>query len=58
MPAPNPAKGETTTMNPNHNRARAHQRPGLRRRAARRWANTLARLAEAGREHGADDAAW
>ena len=45
-------------MNPNHNRARAHQRPGLRRRAARRWANTLARLAEAGREHGADAAAW
>jgi hypothetical protein len=44
-------------MNPNHNPAAAHQRRGLRR-AARRWAGTLGRLAAAGRQDGADAAAW
>jgi hypothetical protein len=44
-------------MNPNHNPAAAHKRPH-RRRAARRWANTLNRLAAAGRQDGADAAAW
>jgi hypothetical protein len=50
-------EGETTIMNPNHNPAAAHQRRGSRR-AARRWARSLARLAEAGRQDGADAAAW
>ena len=43
-------------MNPNHNPAPAEPRGS--RRAARRWAKTLARLAEAGREHGVDAAGW
>jgi hypothetical protein len=44
-------------MNPNHNPASAHKRRGSRP-AARRWANTLDRLAEAGCEDGGDAAAW
>jgi hypothetical protein len=42
-------------MNPNRNPAAAKRRG---RRAARRWAKTLNRLAEAGRQDGADAAAW
>jgi hypothetical protein len=44
-------------MNPNHNPAAAHKRRGSRR-AARRWAGTLNRLAGAGRQDGAEAAAW
>jgi hypothetical protein len=43
-------------MNPNHHPAAAKRRGP--RRAARRWAKTLARLADAGRRHGADAAGW
>jgi hypothetical protein len=50
-------EGETTTMNPNHNPTVAGKSRGSRR-AARRWAKTLDRLSEAGRQHGAAAAWW